>query len=273
MKAMKQTVKAVACAIAVGLAFQAPATDWTFDKSTKRISRDGWTLNTSLSGSDLTVTGIVTMPTGATAIDFSGDVADVDGKVYRITTINSWGSSAAKGALTSVTLPATLISLGDSAFNGFSKLVRIEPFLPDSVTSVGCAAFGNSPVAGKLRLGYGEKLTLGTDKSYHEGKQLMGTKVADIDFGPALTTLPISFANGLSTLTNVTFAANGLQAVEHHAFYNCTALKRIEPFLPDTVTSVGYFAFYNCPIAGKFRVGYGETLALGVIRPIAKASS
>ena len=263
MKAMKQTVKAVACAIAVGLAFQAPATDWTFDKSTKRISRDGWTLNTSQSGSDLTVTGIVTMPTGATAIDFSGDVADADGKAYRITTINSWASSDVKANLASVILPAELTRIGDSAFSGCTALRSVSPLLSDAVTSLGTYVFQNCPIEGSLRIGFGSSMSLGT-AGFGAGNQFQGVRIADVAIGPALTKITNGFLQNDTALTNVVFAGEpSVTSIGSSAFSGCTSLRKVSPLLPDTVVSLGDGAFQNCPIEGALRLGFGSSMSLG----------
>ena len=167
--------------------------------------------------------------------------------------------------LTNVTFAANgLQTVEHHAFYNCTALRRVEPFLPDTVTSVGYCAFYNCPIAGKFRVGYGETLALGGDPSHSEGKQLMGTKVEDVDLGPALTQLPIGFAYEVKTLTNVTFVANEPLTIGNNAFYNCTALRRINPLLPDTVVNVGSYAFQNCPIEGTLRIGFGASLTLGV---------
>ena len=79
-----------------------------------------------------------TEPTGALVIP---DTVSYNGTVYTVTSI---GESALGGctALTSITIPKSVISIGNGALSGCSGLKSIT--IPDSVTSIGSYAFYNT---------------------------------------------------------------------------------------------------------------------------------
>ena len=91
-------------------------------------------------------------------------------------------------SLTSVTIPAGVTSIGDSAFYGCSSLTSVT--IPESVTSIGCAVF-----------------------------------------------------RGCSSLTSVTIPA-GVTSIGDWAFCDCSSLMSVT--IPEGVTSIGYAAFCGC---------------------------
>ena len=64
--------------------------------------------------------------------------AEINGVSYRVSTIAA-NAFANRGALASVTLPATVTSIGDAAFAGCANLASIQ--LPDTLRELGERAF------------------------------------------------------------------------------------------------------------------------------------
>lgn len=90
----------------------AVAGTWTYNSSNNRITHSGtaWVLNVSRSGTSLTVTGVYTDPSAASALPLDDAVSG-----YQITGIGDWAFSACY-ALTNVTIPDSVTSIGDWAF-------------------------------------------------------------------------------------------------------------------------------------------------------------
>ena len=109
---------------------------------------------------------------------------------------NSW--------LTSVKLPETLKTIAGSAFRYCSQLVRIEPFVPAGVTSLGDYCFRDCPnLTGELALGFATNATTGAIEATSVGGYLTGDspQVQTLRVGPGVSEMPSTFF----TLTNFRF--------------------------------------------------------------------
>lgn len=165
---------------------------WVFDKSTH-------TLTVSGNG----------------AMGDSNPWEDYDYDIYSVV-IEEGVTSIVEGAfdyqisLTSVSLPGTLVSIGDYAFNHttISSIV-----IPDSVTSIGKGAFRQCP---KL-----------TSVVIPDGVTIIEYGAFGEDWELKSVTLP-------DTITSI----------GDYAFYGNLSLKSLT--LPDTVTSIGDYAFSYC---------------------------
>ncbi|MBO4508007.1 MAG: leucine-rich repeat protein [Spirochaetaceae bacterium] len=115
------------------------------------------------------------------------------------------------GGKTSITIPESVTSIGDSAFYGCSKLQSIT--LPDSVTSIGNDAF------------------------------FVCEALQSITLPDSVTSIGSYAFSGCSKLQSITLP-DSVTLIGYGAFYNCIALQSIT--LPDSVTSIGPNAFYNC---------------------------
>ena len=230
---------------------------WLYNGS-NQITDGNWVLTVSRSSAELSVTAVVSVE-DATALPLGTRVEDAGGTPYEIVSVTGFKN---RTDLRFVTLPPNLRTLPNEAFSGCTGLESVTPLLPDTVTSIGWKAFNNVPVEGALRIGYGGALTLRTG-DYGYGLNFHGTRITEIDAGPGAATLPAFFADGCTLLTNVTFASSGLTTMGRNCFDGCTSLRRLTPFLPDTVTSIGYRAFYNTPVEGPLRIGYGGALTIG----------
>ena len=113
--------------------------------------------------------------------------------------------------IVSITIPNSVTSIGNYAFNGCSGLTSIT--IPNSVTSIGDYAFNNC------------------------------SSLTSITIPNSVTSIGNYAFYGCSSLTSITIP-NSVTSIGTSAFYGCSGLTSIT--IPDSVTSIGTSAFYGC---------------------------
>ncbi|MGN0832113.1 MAG: leucine-rich repeat protein [Kiritimatiellia bacterium] len=110
-------------------------TTWRVAEDAKTMTDGYWTLN--ISGTDG-----YTIGSGPTLLIVPG-VLDLAKPTSSGVPAVGFGTQAFKNNadLRELVLPNTLAIIADSAFEGCGNLVRVDPFLPDSVSSLGISAF------------------------------------------------------------------------------------------------------------------------------------
>ncbi|MBQ3195168.1 MAG: leucine-rich repeat protein [Clostridia bacterium] len=141
-----------------------------------------------------------------------------------VTSIGSYAFSYCSG-LTSITIPDSVTSIGGSAFYNCDSITSIT--IPDSVTSIGSDAFRNT--------GYYNDITNWENNVLYIGNHLIEAKTA---------------LSGAYTIKS------GTITVANEAFYGSSVTGVT---IPDSVTSIGYRAFYNCSGLTSVTVGAGVT--------------
>ena len=156
---------------------------------------------------------IPTIPSGSTG---NKTVTATWATIFTVSDNSITGLTDVGKQLSAIDIPSkidgvTITSIGNSAFNGCSRLTTIT--IPNSVTSIGGYAFRNCS-----RL---TSITIPNDVKSIEGGVFWG-------------------CSGLKSIT----IPNSVTSIGGSAFYDCSSLTSI--MLPNSVTSIGYAAFWGC---------------------------
>ena len=150
--------------------------------------------------------------------------------------VTSIGGSAFIGCydFTSVTIPNSVTSIGGSAFEGCSGLTSVT--IGNSVTSIGSEAFYGC--SGLTSISIPNSVTSIGKKAF---------------VGTGLTSVHIS---DLAAWCKISFNDNPL-SYAHHLFLNGQEIKDL--VIPNSVTSIGDFAFYSCSGLTSVTIGNSVT--------------
>ena len=165
--------------------------------------------------------------------------------------VTSIGDCAFYGCtgLTKLTLPNSVTSIGDGAFSGCSGLTELT--LPNSVTSIGdCAFYGCTGLTelilpnsvssiGDIAFTYCsglEKITVESGNSCYDSRDNCNS-IIDTEFN----TLIVGCKNSV--------IPNSVTSIGYYAFYGCSGLTELT--LPDSVASIGDGAFICCSDLSK----------------------
>ncbi len=200
------------------------------------ISASADTLNTtgdcvwSLDGTTLTISG-------------NGDMAD-----YSATDPAPWGTE-----VTEVIIEEGVTCVGDYAFSNNRKLASVT--VPKTVIRMGNFAF-NSCYNGKdvyitdmttwCHIDFENKSAnplYFSEYGLYNNLYLNGVLVTEPEIPTDITTLGGAF-RGCDSIVKVTIP-NGVNAIENSEFSGCEALKQVT--IPNTVKKIGSSAFYDCP--------------------------
>ncbi|MGN0222213.1 MAG: leucine-rich repeat domain-containing protein [Prevotella sp.] len=214
--------------------------------------------------------GIVNVPSQVTNI--------ADGKSYTVTAVagvipseNWWEDGTPNGfknriELKSVTLPATVRTIGNNAFEG-SGIERIT--MPEEMDSIGdeafvwCSNLAEADMPKTLRyLGY-SAFTNCTALTYisvpkgltwsaykPDGAFMRCGNLRKADLPSDMTAVPKNFFNGCQNLTDVTLP-DSVSVIGYQSFYGCLNLNGIN--IPEKLTEIGNMAFQDCASMTSFK--------------------
>ena len=148
--------------------------------------------------------------------------------------------------LTSVTIPNSVISIGNYAFSGCTGLTSVT--IPNSVTSIGYRAFYRC--SGLTSVTIGNSVTSIGEYAFADCSALTSVTIPN-----SVTSIGNGAFSGCSGLTSVTIP-NSVTSIGNYAFWGCTGLTSVT--IPNSVTSIGEYAFYNCSGLTSIYVPCGE---------------
>ena len=206
-----------------------------------------------------------------TSVTFAGDseLTTIGGNAFvdcsKLTSITipnkviSIGNGAfARTALTSVSLPESIIEMGIDIFSGCSNLINVE--LPKKITSIpqstfqncnnltsiiipdGVTSIGGNAFSGCLSLA---SIEIPVSVTSIDNGAFQGTGLTHMTFADnsQLTTIGPYVFNGCSSLTSIEIPVN-VTSIDANVFDDCINLTSIT--IPTGVTSIGGYAFNDC---------------------------
>ena len=178
-----------------------------------------------------------TAEVGLNSVDYGDDVIipesiTYNGMTYSVTSI---GESAFRDCgLTSVTIPNSVTTIGDRAFDCCISLTSVT--IPNSVTYIGFSAFGNCWDMTSVTIP-NSVTSIGSYAFY----KCVG--LTSVTIPNSVTSIGAGAFEDCSSLTSVTFP-NSVTSIGESAFSGCSGLTSVT--IPNSVTSIGELAFWDC---------------------------
>ena len=156
-------------------------------------------------------------------------------------------------AITEISLPESLITIGASAFSGCGGLTEIA--IPASVEQIGRSAFSGCSALTKVNYNAVSAADLGPGSDVFYGTGSASGDFAVV-FGESVKSIPAYLFGDCVDLTGVTIGGN-VTSIGSSAFRNCRGLKEIA--IPASVTSIGEYAFSGCRNLTEVTIEAGAT--------------
>ena len=148
---------------------------------------------------------------------------------------------------TTYTIPDSVTSIGDNAFNACKKLTSIT--IPASVTSIGDYAFFNCTSLTSITIP-------ASVTSIGEGAFSNCTGLTSITIPEGVTSIDGFVFSGCANLTSITVPAS-VMSIDGFAFYSCASLANVE-FLGGNPPTLGEGAFWGVPSGLSVTVPVGK---------------
>lgn len=141
-------------------------------------------------------------------------------------------------AITSISIPETVVSIGKSAFDACLALKEVP--IPDSVTYIGDSAFSRCQDLEEIVLPDG--ITAISQFMFSDCNDLASVYIPD-----SVTAIGDFAFQNCSFLSNLNLPAH-LESIGDYAFASACSIADVPPSitLPDTLRSIGKFAFQHC---------------------------
>ncbi len=191
----------------------------------------------------------VTIPDGVRGIDwnvFSGCTGLTSVTIPDTVSFIGGGAFLECTNLTSITIPSNVIDIGDSAFWGCTSLAAVT--IPDNVTRIGLSAFRGCTSLRNIIIP--ENVASIEGDSFSACDSLTSITVAE-DNSAYSSSAGVLFDKSRCTLlkcpggkAGAYVIPNTVTNIGYFAFYGCSSLSGVT--IPDSVTSIEYGAFYGC---------------------------
>ena len=166
-----------------------------------------------------------------------------------LVTIGDYAFDDCLGLTGDLVIPEGVISIGDSAFRGWSEITSVT--LPESLESVGYLAFyGCTNLQDVYVTNVAVWCKISFDGSYSnpleyaQNLYVNGELLTDLVIPDGVTSIGDYAFDNYSKLTSVTFGSD-VTSIGDRAFFNCGNLTSLT--IPRSVTSIGEWAFAMCP--------------------------
>lgn len=174
-------------------------------------------------------------------------------------TVITIGNSAFSfcGAITSLNIPESVTSIGTWAFSGCSNLAAVT--IPGSVTAIGDGAFNNCSSLTEIKIPESVTAINGSTFSFCANLKTLSipesvTTIGDFAISDCRSLATVAIPSGVtsigmrafgncSSLTDIELPSK-ITSISDGLFFGCTSLTNVE--IPSSVTSIGRDAFSGC---------------------------
>ena len=216
-------------------------------------------------------TGVLTIKDGTISIAHAAfancaEITTINLPASLVTIDDSVFTNCSKLAIQS--LPANLTNIGEYAFKGCADIFYLP--IPNSVNRIGKYAFANCSGISDLTISTGittlePGVFEGCTSLYSVSIPNTVTKIdqrafygcsglALLTIGTAVESIEASAFQGCTSLASLSIP-NSVKVIRANAFNGCTTLASIT--IPATVDTLGARAFYNCTLASSIAIGNG----------------
>lgn len=237
------------------------STPWTYNPTTKQITDGNWVLGvktSTLVENGLSISSLVSVE-DPMVLDLGQSVSDPDTwnsyTIVEIATENFSGT-----ALRFLYLGDSIQKIGTRAFYNCTSLESVYPLLPASLIRLGQSAFGMCTALTGDVVFPANEIDVATTWSNTPYGWFYATKITSCDMSAAtISTIVAQTFNKCEELKEVKLP-KGLTAINASAFQDATALTNVVPFLPETVTYIGFCCFNGCKALESDLVLSGEEM-------------
>ena len=223
---------------------------WAFDFESQRD--EGYTLYFNILEGDEENAVEVTFPVASSTYRWQGHqepwgalvipaTVEHEGVTYTVVAIGNRAFSGC-GEITSVSLPSTVLEIGDFAFYQCTGIVG-ELTLGEEIVHVGRSAFFGCSGITSLRFNAVKCESMGGTRSSTAFGNCHSLK--NITFGPKVTRIPDYAFVGMDGLSFSWNLPESLEQVGYYAFAYCSKISGVLR-LPSNVKQVGAYAFAQC---------------------------
>ena len=228
-----------------------PSAPWYGSRSRVKsaVIADGVTSIGNQAFSECTSLTSVTIPDSVTSIGgwaFSECTSLTSVTIPDSVTSIDWCAFYKCGSLTSVTIPDSVTLIGNSAFQGCTSLTSVT--IPNSVTSIGERAFSECTSLTSVTIP--DSVTSIGNQAFASCTSLTGIWVAEGNSHYASDASGVLFNKDKITLVQCPGAfreytiPDSVTSIGEFAFRDCSSLTSVT--IPNSVTSIGLCAFYGC---------------------------